>query len=109
MKLYGEEDVKIHVFLPLALVGGEWYLHDPAALPRRKSCDGHWIDGCLGPEPVWKILKIVTLLGLKLWPLGLQLVASQYTNEWIEQRDAISLWPTCNSRVCPYAEGTANI
>jgi hypothetical protein len=72
MKEYGGVDVYIHIFLTLALVGGEW----PASCPspftagERAPCT-HWIGGWVGPRAgLENMEKILDLLGLELRPLG---------------------------------------
>jgi hypothetical protein len=56
MKIYGGVDVKIHVFLTLALVGGEWLASCPCRFIRKEIAPGtHWIRGCVDPRPVWTI------------------------------------------------------
>jgi hypothetical protein len=62
MKMYGGVDVQIHVFLTLALVGGEW-----SALPPGERAPGtHWIGGW-APELVWTTWrKFLTPLGLEI-------------------------------------------
>jgi hypothetical protein len=63
-------------------------LHDPAALPPEEIAPGtHWIGGWVGHraglDDVEK-RKFCTLPGLELRPLGLQAVASRYTDWAIE-------------------------
>jgi hypothetical protein len=68
MKAYGGMYVWIHIFLTLALVGGEW-----SALPRRKSAR-YPLDRRLGGPRTGlddvKKRKFLTLPGLELRPLG---------------------------------------
>jgi hypothetical protein len=37
MKAHGGVDVESHIYMPSALVGGEWSAHAPAALPLGKK------------------------------------------------------------------------
>jgi hypothetical protein len=47
MKIYGEVDVQIHVFLTLVLVAGEWR---PGCFTLGEKDPGtHWIGGWEGP------------------------------------------------------------
>jgi hypothetical protein len=46
MKTYGGVDVETHVFLTLALVGGEW----SGSLPGRFTPGTHWIGVWVGPR-----------------------------------------------------------
>jgi hypothetical protein len=62
MKVYGEVDVSIHVFLILALVGSGQH-HDMAALPTGKKapgihCVGVWVGPRDSPDDVWNPLVI---------------------------------------------------
>jgi len=41
MQTYWLVDVQLHAFLTLALDGGEWQLHAPAALPQGKELPVH--------------------------------------------------------------------
>jgi hypothetical protein len=50
MKVYGEVEVSIHIFLASALAGGEWspsrfYRFTPGGIPPGP----HWIGGWVGP------------------------------------------------------------
>jgi hypothetical protein len=73
MKVYGKVDVYIHIFLTLALAGGEWSASRPAALPpgkaRRTHRIGGRVDSRFSLDDVQK-RKFLTLLGLELRPLG---------------------------------------
>jgi hypothetical protein len=74
MKTYGGVDVKIHVFLTLALVGGEWSASRPNRFaPVERAPGTHWI-GCWGDPRVGlddaEKRKFLTLPGLELRPLG---------------------------------------
>jgi hypothetical protein len=56
MKMYGEVNVQLHLFIILALYGGEW-LDLP---PSRFSPGPHSIEALLGPKSVltvWRIEK----------------------------------------------------
>jgi hypothetical protein len=45
MKAYWGVDVRSHIFLTSALVGGEWSASRPAALPLgEKAPETHWIE-----------------------------------------------------------------
>jgi hypothetical protein len=74
MKAYGGVD--IHIFLTLALVGGEWSASHPDHFtPRVKVPGTHGIGGWVGPRAGLDDMekkKLLTLLGLKLQPLGHQ-------------------------------------
>jgi hypothetical protein len=51
MKVYGGMEVYIHVFLTLALVGGEWSISRPGRFtPGERALDAHWIGGRVGPR-----------------------------------------------------------
>jgi hypothetical protein len=50
MKTYGGAAVYTHVFLSSALFGGE----RSASRLDRFTPGAHWIEGWVGPEPVWK-------------------------------------------------------
>jgi hypothetical protein len=72
MKASGGVDVYIHIFLTLALAGGEWSASRPGCFIRRERAPGtHWIGGWLGPrtglDDVEK-RKFLTLPGLELRP-----------------------------------------
>jgi hypothetical protein len=74
MKRYGGADVEIHVFLFLALVGGEWLASRPCHItPRERAPSTHWIGDRANPRAglddinKWKFL---TLLELQLQPLS---------------------------------------
>jgi len=46
MKIYGEVEVQLHIFLTLALDGGEWLASCPVHFTTRESTPGvHWIGG----------------------------------------------------------------
>jgi hypothetical protein len=70
MKVYGGVDVYIHVFLTLALVGGEWsHSRPPLINPQGTATGTHWVGGWVGPrtglDDVEK-RKFLTLLGHEL-------------------------------------------
>jgi hypothetical protein len=74
IKGHGGVDVLIHVFLTLALIGGEWWASCPGHFTSRKRAPGaHWIGGWVGPR-TWlddmERRKFSFLLVLELWPLG---------------------------------------
>jgi hypothetical protein len=51
MKAHGEADVEIHIFLTLALVGGEWSASSLCLFTPGKTATGtHWIGGWVGPR-----------------------------------------------------------
>jgi hypothetical protein len=74
MKAYGGMDVQIHIFLTLALVGGEWSNSCPCHFtpgertPSTLSIGG-WVGPRAGLDDVEKG-KFLTLQGLELRPLG---------------------------------------
>jgi hypothetical protein len=74
MKAYRGVDVQTHVFLTSPLVGSEWSLHAPAALPPGKEPPAtHWIGGWVDPRAGLDDLekwKFLTPPGLELRPLG---------------------------------------
>jgi hypothetical protein len=76
MKVYGEVDVYIHVFLTSAVVEDEWSASRLCRFtPGERAPGTHWIGGWVGPiaglDDVEK-RKFLTLPGLKLQPLGLR-------------------------------------
>jgi hypothetical protein len=70
MKTYGGVDVQTHVFLSLALVGGEWSASHPGRFTTGTHSIGGWVGLRAGVDDVEK-RKFLTLLGLGLRPLGL--------------------------------------
>jgi hypothetical protein len=51
MKIYGEVDVQIHIFLTLGLVGGEWSASRPGHVnPGERVLKTHWIGVLVGPR-----------------------------------------------------------
>jgi hypothetical protein len=51
MKAYGKVDVQIHVFLTLALVGGEWSASRSSRFtPEERAPGAHFIGGWVGPR-----------------------------------------------------------
>jgi hypothetical protein len=74
MKTYGGVDVQIHIFLTLALTGGEWSASCPGRFtPRERASSTHWIGGWVDPRAGLDDMekrKFLTLQGLKLRPLG---------------------------------------
>jgi hypothetical protein len=74
MKIYGGVNVKIHVFLTLALVGDEKSaLHPSHFIPRERALNTHWVGGWMGPRIGLDDIesrKILPLLRLELQPLG---------------------------------------
>jgi hypothetical protein len=69
MKTYGELEVQIHVFLTLALVGGERSASVPGLFtPQERTHGTHWIGGWVGPRAGLDAVenrKFLTLPGLK--------------------------------------------
>jgi hypothetical protein len=69
--MYGGVDVQIHVFLTLALVGGEWSASRPSSFtPEERAPSTHWIGGWVGPRTGLDNVegrKILPLLELELW------------------------------------------
>jgi hypothetical protein len=83
MKAYGGVDVQIHIFLTLALAGGEWSASRSGRFTSRKRgpsthCIGGWVDPRAGLDNLEK-REFLTLLGLELRPI-VQPVASHYTD-----------------------------
>jgi hypothetical protein len=67
-------NLQIHIFLTLALVGGEWSVSRPGRFtPEERDPSTHWIGGWVDPraglDDVEK-RKFLTLPGLELRPLG---------------------------------------
>jgi hypothetical protein len=51
MKVYGEADVQIHIFLTSALVGGEWSSSRTSHFTPKETAPGtHRIGGWVGPR-----------------------------------------------------------
>jgi hypothetical protein len=73
MKAYGGVDVQFHIFLTLALVGGEWSASRPGRFtPRERAPGTHWKAGWVGPRTSLDDMgkkKISPLTGLELQPL----------------------------------------
>jgi hypothetical protein len=80
MDMYGGVGVYIHIFLTLALVGGEW----SASRPCRFTPGTHWIGGWVDPRATLNDVekrKFLTLPGdSNSDPLVVQPVASRYTD-----------------------------
>jgi hypothetical protein len=74
MKVYGGVDVQIHIFLTSALVGGKWSASRPGLFtPEERAPRIPWIQGWVDPRAGVDNMekrKFLTLLGLKLQPLG---------------------------------------
>jgi hypothetical protein len=74
MKMYWGVDVWIHIFLTLALVGGEWSASRPSRFTPIDRVPGtHWIGGWVGPRAGLEDVerrKILLVLGLELRPLS---------------------------------------
>jgi hypothetical protein len=76
MKAYEGLEVYIHIFLTLALVGGEWSASRPGRFTPKETAPGaNWTGGWVGPrarlDDVEKS-KFLTLPGLELRPLDRQ-------------------------------------
>jgi hypothetical protein len=74
MKAYVGVDVWIHIFLTLAIAGGEWSASLPGRfIPRKRAPGTQWIEGWVDPraglDDVEK-RKLLNLPGLELRPLG---------------------------------------
>jgi hypothetical protein len=79
MKAYGGVKIEIHIFLTLALAGGEWSALRPGRFtPGERAPGTHWIGGWVdtrvGLHDAEK-RKFFPLLGLELQP-----VVSRYTD-----------------------------
>jgi hypothetical protein len=74
MKAYGGVGVQVHVFLTLAIVGGEWTDSRPGRFtPGEKARGAHRIGGWVGPRVGLDDVeerKFLTLPELELRPLG---------------------------------------
>jgi hypothetical protein len=72
--VYGGVDVWIHIFLTLALAGGEWSASHPGHFtPGERALGTHWIGGWMDPRACLDDVekrKFLTLLGLELQPLS---------------------------------------
>jgi hypothetical protein len=70
MKAYGRVDVQIHIFLTLALVGGEWSTSCPGHFTTgERAHSTHWIGGWVDLRADLDELekgKFLTLSGLEL-------------------------------------------
>jgi hypothetical protein len=70
MKAYGGVNVYIHIFLTLALAGGEWSASHPCCLTsRERAPSNHWIGGWVDPRASLDDVekrKFLTLPGLEL-------------------------------------------
>jgi hypothetical protein len=74
MKAYGGVHVQIHIFLTLALAGGEWSAsHLCCFTPGERAPGTHWLGGWVGPraglDDVEK-RKFLLLPGLELQTFG---------------------------------------
>jgi hypothetical protein len=74
MKEYGRVDIWSHIFLTLALVGGEWSASYPCRFtPGERTPGTHWIGGWMGPRDGLDNVenrKFLTFLGLELRLFG---------------------------------------
>jgi hypothetical protein len=74
MKTYGEVDVWVHIFLTLALVGGEWSASRPGRFTSEERAPGtHWIGGWVDPRSSLDDVekrKYLTVPRLEPRPLG---------------------------------------
>jgi hypothetical protein len=65
MKTYGGVDVHIHIFLTLALVGGEWSASWPQCFaPEERAPCAHWIGGWVGPRTDMDTVETIKFLTL---------------------------------------------
>jgi hypothetical protein len=69
MKMYGEVDVYIHVFLTLVLVEAEWPTSRSGYFIHGTHWIGGWVDPMASLDAAEKI-KFLTLLGLELRPVS---------------------------------------
>jgi hypothetical protein len=80
----GGVNVYIHIFLTSTLTGGEWSASRLCSFtPADRAPETHWIGGWMNPRAGLDDVedrKFLTLLGLKLRPLGRQPVSSRYTD-----------------------------
>jgi hypothetical protein len=74
MEAYEGVDVYTHVFLTLALVGGEWSASRPGRFtPEERASGTHWIGGWVDPRTDMDDMenrKFLTLPGLELQSLS---------------------------------------
>jgi hypothetical protein len=80
MKMYGEVDVYIHIFLTLALVGGEWSASRIGPFtPRERVAGAHWIGAArMGRRTSLYNMERRKILSCD--PSAIQPVASRYTD-----------------------------
>jgi hypothetical protein len=80
MKEYGGVDVWIHIFLTLALVGGEWSVSRSGRFtPRLRATSNYWIGGWVGPRAILDEVEKRKFLTLRYLSV-IQPVASHYTD-----------------------------
>jgi hypothetical protein len=87
MKTYGGVDIEIHIFLTMALVGGEWWASRPCRFTPGTYFIGGWVDPRASLDDMEK-WKFFILKGLELpppLPTVVQPIASRYTN-WAIRR-----------------------
>jgi hypothetical protein len=93
MKAYGAVDVKIHIFLTSALVGGEWSASNPGHFtPGERAPGFHWIGGWMGLRTGLDDMekrKFLTLRHSKSDLSIVQPVASCYTDCTIREAKLI--------------------
>jgi hypothetical protein len=84
MKMYRGMDVWIHIFLTLALAGGEWSASRPGHfIPEEGSPGTHWIGGWVDPRAGLDDLEkriFLVIPGLNSDSSVVQPVASRYTD-----------------------------
>jgi hypothetical protein len=74
MKTYRGVEVQIHIFLTLALDGGEWSAsHFGHFILGERAPGIHWIRGWVGPWPVEKRINLSPLPGTEPWFLSFTL------------------------------------
>jgi hypothetical protein len=82
MKVYGEVDVKISIFLTSALVRGDWSASRPGRFtPGERVPVNHWVGGWVDSRAGLDDLekrKFFTLPGLKLQPSSQSLYRLSY-------------------------------
>jgi hypothetical protein len=73
MKAYGGVDVEVHIFLTVALDGGEWSVSRPSHFaPGERAPVTHWIGGWVDPRASVDDVEertFLTLPALELQPL----------------------------------------
>jgi hypothetical protein len=81
MKARGGVNVKIHILLASALVGGEWSASRPYRFtPGERSPGIHWIGGWMDPRPGLDNVERRLYRNLNSEPSVVQPVTSRYTD-----------------------------